>query len=344
MKQYVLAIHNHHDTLGVMPASRTRLPDPHRDEHRASIHLLLFPFMEQAAAWDSVLQIGVLEPPPLALRDTVFSTFGCPSDPNFRLGTQITLTGTTTVQVPRSNIVYSAADTIRRNNFDSNNILEATRRPEYEYALGRAPFAPDIIPNNIGSINFRNPSPKEFTSITDGLSNTIAISEVVTSASNRPRSASVTGSGSIRSGVVQATNATDLHGNPQTGCLERRDPGSPYFYRSGLTSWEVRGAYIAWGFLQYSGFCTVLPPNSPSCSANSGLGSIETDGFGLASAASYHTGGVNVGMLDGGVRFITENINCGSLNGPPQMNGGESNYGLWGSMGSINGNESHAMP
>jgi len=225
--------------------------------------------------------------------------------------------------------------------------------------LARAPFAPAIVPDAVATStvaavrSWNTREPKDFSAITDGLSSTIAISETVTSASNNPRGAGVT-RGPIRSGVV--VSAGSFHSanqdgtataNPRANCLEHRDSANPYFYRSTptlLTSFEVRGARIDWGYIQYSGFCTVLPPNSPSCAVNGGLGATETDGFGLPSASSNHTGGVNVGMLDGAVRFVTENIDCGNTARAPQsVSGGASNHGVWGSLGSINGGEASSL-
>ena len=40
-------------------------------------------------------------------------------------------------------------------------------------------------------------------------------------------------------------------------------------------------------------------------------------------ASSYHTGGVNVGMADGSVRFVSDGINFATWQGLGTMNGGE---------------------
>lgn len=59
---------------------------------------------------------------------------------------------------------------------------------------------------------------------------------------------------------------------------------------------------------------------------------------GALSAGSYHPGGVNVLLMDGSVRFVSETIDTGNTALPP-VTGGFSPYGVWGSMGSRAGGE-----
>ena len=65
----------------------------------------------------------------------------------------------------------------------------------------------------------------------------------------------------------------------------------------------------------------------------------------MNSANSYHSGGVNVGMGDGSVRFITDSINwaTGTMDDTVAcVTSGRSPFGVWGALGSINGGESAA--
>ncbi len=73
----------------------------------------------------------------------------------------------------------------------------------------------------------------------------------------------------------------------------------------------------------------------------------------LVSAGSYHEDGVNVLMGDGSVRYISESINTGNLALPPGdplfdknldedfplFTVGESNYGVWGALGTTHAGE-----
>jgi len=104
------------------------------------------------------------------------------------------------------------------------------------------------------------------------------------------------------------------------------------------SSWAdpINSNGIRWsdGRAGYTSINTILPPNSASC-----LG--YTDGDGYSTAGSRHTGGAQVLMGDGSVRFISENINTGDLSqAPPTYNAGTpSPFGVWGGLGSKSGGE-----
>lgn len=121
-------------------------------------------------------------------------------------------------------------------------------------------------------------------------------------------------------------------------CLNARDPSNPgqLLESVGKTA-TYRGTRILDGRYAMGGFTAVLPPNSPSCTPTD-----HTAGWAVYSATSNHTGGVNVGLVDGSVTFVSETIDTGTLT-LPQTLSGESTYGVWGAYGSINGGESKAF-
>ncbi|WP_207622120.1 DUF1559 domain-containing protein [Alienimonas californiensis] len=123
------------------------------------------------------------------------------------------------------------------------------------------------------------------------------------------------------------------------GCLAAaNDPNNPGFYPAGTDYQQDRGGAWFRSHGHYSGFTTILPPNGPSCSGGTG---IENDVN--ISAGSYHTGGVQVTMADGSVRFVSETIDATTTpalsTGTANVTSGRSPYGTWGALGTRAGGE-----
>ncbi|MGL6193519.1 MAG: H-X9-DG-CTERM domain-containing protein, partial [Thermoguttaceae bacterium] len=103
-----------------------------------------------------------------------------------------------------------------------------------------------------------------------------------------------------------------------------------------------RGGRFYDGRPGYTGFHTVTPPNFPACSMPNDNG--DNPEVWLMPPTSNHTGGVNAGLFDGSVRFISETIDCnGATLGQLNNGSGQSPYGVWGAYGSPNGGESKSM-
>jgi prepilin-type processing-associated H-X9-DG protein len=90
------------------------------------------------------------------------------------------------------------------------------------------------------------------------------------------------------------------------------------------------------GQVENVGFNTVLGPNSPSCVSGNNPGSDSQHA--VLSASSQHPGGVQVLMVDGSVRFVTNTINTGNPSVKPSL-GLPSPYGVWGALGTRAGGE-----
>ncbi len=157
--------------------------------------------------------------------------------------------------------------------------------------------------------------------ITDGTSNTVALSE------------KVTGNRGSRSVLGLATfPMTDLDTNAAQ-CLATATNG---FYNAGrlLSDWNMGGIW-AFGHPNWAGFSTILPPNSPSCYERNNNN--PSNSVGVFSVSSLHPGGVVIAMADGSVRSISQSIDCGNYGVAPNRN-----YGVWGALGTIAGGEAQS--
>ncbi len=169
----------------------------------------------------------------------------------------------------------------------------------------------------------------------DGTSNTILMGEMCQGNTANRRD--------VKGNI--AINVGQEIGNTPITCLNTASGGQ---YNAGVTlnhTWAFPGQRWNDGTVYYSGFTTTLGPNSPSCIIDGGYRN-----WGIYSASSRHTGGVQVVMGDGAVRFVSENVNSGNpaLNirptGDPRANGdqnlpGLTKWGVWGALGTRAGSE-----
>ncbi|MDR2704929.1 MAG: DUF1559 domain-containing protein, partial [Planctomycetaceae bacterium] len=109
---------------------------------------------------------------------------------------------------------------------------------------------------------------------------------------------------------------------------------------AGKNTRTMRGC-VLYASPSISGFHTVLPPNSLSCSS-AGIGNY-LENWGIFSAQSYHSGGVITSFFDGSVSFISDTINCGNSSAA-QVLIGKSEFGVWGALGTPEGKESVSKP
>lgn len=168
--------------------------------------------------------------------------------------------------------------------------------------------------------------------ISDGTSNTIMFSEAISPIENNGKA--IKGNFALVS-----TLGTDFIPGP---CLQKVDMATKTILDPCTV--ESNRVVSLRGVPTNNGFMTILPPNSPSCAANT---SPKTNVI-VASAASSHTGGINIARGDGSVAFISDTINTGSGTGQGlnvrDVKAGISPYGAWGALGSVNGGESTGTP
>jgi len=155
--------------------------------------------------------------------------------------------------------------------------------------------------------------------ITDGSSNTVLMAE-------KAAALSVNDIGNV------AMNASATTPNDCIAMFNK----TTRQYNSGANQQHYGGNRWTDGGAPYTGFNTAMPVNGPSCAL---LTNPHDSDNGFYSAGSKHTGGCQVLMGDGSVRFISENINNGNRGASAISPSGPSPFGVWGALGTCNGGE-----
>lgn len=146
-----------------------------------------------------------------------------------------------------------------------------------------------------------------FAQVTDGTSNTLAFAEVANGIGGNPTQRDPRrdcyDGGAIPTGSFAAARSHLLALDWKT---------------AGVLGWNWRGYPWREGSIWRNGFNTLLPPNKACYRPNNG------EWWQLVTpASSYHTGGVNVCMGDGSVRFITDSVDPDVWLAAGSRNGGE---------------------
>lgn len=200
------------------------------------------------------------------------------------------------------------------------------RRNNYAFSAGDATRGIHRSQTFRGMFNQQSPGGwSDFSAISDGLSNTIAMSEKLRQGHSNTQVAAVQDV-NMRRVVAIVSNV----GNEPIRAMAVHDgnyllEGTQYQRKFGNVSHH--------GNQLHTVFTTVLPPNGPSArDGNVGL---------VYTASSNHPGGVNVLMGDGAIRFVGNTIDTGNLGvGTLSSRGGPSRYGVWGALGSRAGGDS----
>jgi prepilin-type N-terminal cleavage/methylation domain-containing protein/prepilin-type processing-associated H-X9-DG protein len=323
LKQMGIAVHNHHDTHGIIPSNSHSqqfydLTQNRFGWDRMSYVTALLPFMEQTPLYDRVIAYTLQDRRPWSQDlfnssterspyETRVPSLLCPSDPDSKLPNR----------VPN---VWLAPTNYHCNRGD---IWMA-----HDWWEFRGPFGPGIRgQTTMGTI-------------TDGTSNTVLIGEVAIG-KQPERGAAVIG-------AVAIDESSTGPGVSPASCYARRGPNGTILGRNhhSFDGSTQHGMGRRWGDSSnvYTAFFTVMAPNSPSCAQGG-----NAEHWAMPNLSSHHPGGGQVVMCDGSVRFINNNINTGdptfALDNHPdkppavQHYNGPSVRGVWGALGTMRGRE-----
>ena len=331
LSQLTLALHNFHDVHDRFPASSF---DPNlQNRNQFGLFPLLLPFMEQSVLFDRIIGDDS------GATDVRLDSLLCPSDGSGRTRNR----AFSNYRACRGDMVG-----IDFHYYESTNADGGTEPRRRQLNMPRSWARAYQF---VGSI----------TTVTSGLSNTIAFSEGLIGSDNNRAD---TYNNSVADRPAHYTMSPD-------NCGGLRDRG--VFFPDGITGrggdgWLGRNI---WSREQGQyGFYALLPPNSPSCADTDTLGTLSAlsvdaiplptdhtyrqnyDYYTLVSASSNHPGGVNVSFLDRSTRFIPNSINTQNLNrsannngaNPPDYPGFSGGYGVWGELGAVNSRETVALP
>ena len=156
--------------------------------------------------------------------------------------------------------------------------------------------------------------------IIDGTSNTAMFSEWVK------------GKGTAQNGTNMVYVATTTFSTTAPSPAFRGTLGTTLSYYASTcttrtaTTFTQKGAFWAYeGCGSGGGYTHMMPPNGPSCqfSGDSTGNTPDLPDRGMIGASSYHPGGVNVGFLDGSVKFMKDSTNLQTWGSVATMAGGE---------------------
>lgn len=292
LKQIGLSLHNYHSSADILPPGRL-VTQVDGNGHCFAAYAHLLPYLDQGPLYNQVdfnanPDVGFGNAIPLAMNLPVLL---CPSDP-FAILQPATATS------PASAV--------------------------HNYPLNTGTTYP-VSPRNaagtpVTGIFFEN-SNVRFAGITDGLSNTVCISETVRSTAGGP--ATWDGVSPTNGFVLTQGNDNLLSGPELTNYAGQ-------CHSSGLVLQQTRGSKWLYGAPGHSMYNHMRVPNDRDVDCRGGIPhSNKTDALWKTlshnvTTHSRHPGGVHSLLCDGSVRFVSENIDIMVWKAVGSRNGGEA--------------------
>ncbi|MDR3111424.1 MAG: DUF1559 domain-containing protein [Planctomycetaceae bacterium] len=329
LKQLGLALHNYHSVQDSFPPAMggpAVKNDSNKLVARRSMLVPLLAYMEQASMFEAAYAPDATAPNKIDLstgEGLVWAidvpAFLCPSDADSeKTNSGVGVAGNTNYAIctgdwPDAGTPASAANTFH----NPRGFGSATQLSEDQPGITHS-----------------------LASIQDGSSNTVALAEFIIHSSSEGNRSKGGGVVVDNTACVTGTKTNVLTNTKPAACLSnvvnREFPAT-----STVNKWK--GKIWCQGLPIRTSFSTLLPPNSPSCSPNTNTVTARV----ISSAASNHSGGAQAVFADGHVHFVSETVDTGNLTNattPAKLReSGQSEFGVWGALGSINGGEAKSL-
>jgi len=296
LKQLGVALHNYHETMGCFPSSQGGAATGQADWRGHSAHVMILPYMDQGALYNKY-----------NMNAWAWWDGG--------MGTHMV----DTAQPGRQRIAGFLCPSNFSNQTDGIGITPGLNYPVCE-GNNAGMFNDGVAGGfNLQKCNgvFTMRAIVNIGAITDGTTNVILVGEQIQSLSGSTDA------------VVNLKQAVAIPGGWD----------GTFLTQAQLDDWGTRcaatttqrtetGRFWSPGVHEQSVFNTLLPPNSrhPNCTAH--CGGCAPDGPAMIGVRSMHTGGANIVLADGAVKFIGNNID----------------YILWQRMGARNDGAAVTVP
>jgi len=284
LKQIGLAMHNYHSALNVFPMAKSRAyANPGNSQAgwtEWSGHAMMLPYLEQQPIYNAInFYFAGGYNAAASINSTAYNakikTFLCPSD--------------SYAGVSNTNSYYASKGTTTQNGWQQQSTGPFTKGLAYGIEA-----------------------------ITDGTANTVAFSEVLTGNSNNAtlyRGNGITGVGLgsyYFSDVFQTLTPVGSQAPGTTIPAALQLCNTAYLAAIGTGSMSTNvGQRWGWGDEGMTIFHTIVPPNNTQyrwSTCRDGCGGCSPDASLFTSARSNHSGGVNVLMCDGSVKFVKDSV------------------------------------
>jgi prepilin-type N-terminal cleavage/methylation domain-containing protein/prepilin-type processing-associated H-X9-DG protein len=318
LKQLGLAIQNYHDINGALPPTGGPAVTANSSLSTTTVSMFndfslkarILPNLEQSVVFNAInwgLTFASIQNATVSVM--TINTFLCPSDGNNPTFTIVTSYNTSGQQAGQNNYANNLGTCLTFN----GNTLDG---PAYTLSSTGTTYGSTV----------------SLASVLDGTSNTAIFSEW-----QKGKGSSQGGNWNVYSNSTTTLNITSSPGSPMlTGAslgATLQQYSATCTTTSATPAFTSKGA--AWAFQSCGvggGYSHMSPPDKPAClfggdtvttitntSASVPLDAIAT----MIGASSYHPGGVNVGMLDGSVKFVKDSISLQTWGSIATKAGGE---------------------